>query len=753
VNPVPGEEEERPDMEAEADPEPRLGWKATAIAAVFYAIAVGAATWPRALGFRTSLPSLLDPLQHLWIMRWYRACLLEGQSWVLCPEIQYPTGVPLGCFSPLHFQAMLFVPLSLAIPNDILCYNLVWLFGMVFTGLGTFLLAWRVVGDRWCAGFGGLLAMLSAPMLWHAAAHLELIFLGAFPLFLWTWLRLVDRPGRGRLAASAAAYLLLALCAAYYAVYAIFPAALYAAWTALGALRRGDRAWLLGRLRWLSGFAALVVPGLVMVFGNQLWAKAGGYTLPRSFAEFRAFSAPLWSYAAPCWRHALGGEPGASWYAGAGLLPKIGECCSYLGVVALGLLACAAAGQIRSRERSMLYWWACLALIVVLSGGTAWTVAGHEVRLPAYWLKKHFPPFEAIRVPSRFNLFAAVIAAVLAASGLRRVLARLPRPWMRGAALAALAVGAVADLGMVPYFGTEVPPAPGCYAFMAKTAPGAAFLEAPQFGSEGSDLYSLCGYWQSSHRGRTNAGYCGQGNALFDNLLTYNSPFSAERLARPDYLADPDRTPAELGGDVPFRDVAWLYLKTHDFRFVVLHRRPEMLDPSVRLDRLESAMEVAKVYEDGVSVVYDRERRPAPDRPVLLTTRGWRIARGRSPSPLRVADREARLSVYSPGPHHRLRLALDAESLHRRRQVRLMSGGRELARWDVRPGSSQDLPCPTFRLPAGLHELVLASDSASRPRDPREAAQASDMAPYSLRVDRLELEAPPLLAGRPDITP
>jgi hypothetical protein len=379
-------------------------------------------------------------------------------------------------------------------------------------------------------------------------------------------------------------------------------------------------------------------------------------------------------------------------------------------VVSLVLLAVAAAGDVRSRDRSRLYWWACLTMVVVLSGGTAWRIAGREVTLPAYWLKKHFPPFEAIRVPSRFNLFAAVIAAVLASSGLRRVLARLPRRWMRGPALTALAIGAVADLGMVPYFGTEVPPTPGCYAFMARTAPGAAFVEAPQFGSEGSDLYSLCGYWQSSHRGRTSAGCCGQGNAIFDNLLTYNSPFAAEWLARPNYLTEPGRVRVELEGEVNIRDYAWLYLKTHDYRFVVLHLRPELLNPAIRLDRLEAVMEVAKVYEDGVSVVYDRERLPTPDRPIMLTTRGWRIARGCSPSPLRVADREARLSVYSPGDQHPLRLTLDAESLHGRRQVRLVSEGRELAHWTVRPGEFRDLSCPAFHLPSGLHEVVLESE-------------------------------------------
>ena len=101
---------------------PRLGWKAVAIAGVLYAICASLATWPRILWFQTALPTLGDPLQHLWIMRWYKTCLLEWRSVVICSEIQYPIGAPLGCFSPLHFQSLLYIPLSFAIKNDVLCW-------------------------------------------------------------------------------------------------------------------------------------------------------------------------------------------------------------------------------------------------------------------------------------------------------------------------------------------------------------------------------------------------------------------------------------------------------------------------------------------------------------------------------------------------------------------------------------------------------------------------------------------------------
>jgi hypothetical protein len=722
--------------------EPRLGVKAIALAAAFYVACVSIATWPRILGFRSYLPSLLDPLQHLWIMRWYKACVFEGQSLLVCPEAQYPTGAPLGCFSPLHFQALLYIPLSLVFASDVLCYNIIWLIGMISTGLGTFLLAWRVVRDPWCAAFGGMLAMLSAPMLFHASAHLELIFLGVFPLFLWTWMRLLEQPSRGRLLVAVGAFVLVALCAAYYAVFAVFPAALYFFWKGLKA--DGVWPWFRARGPWLVAFSALVVPCLAIVFGNQIWAIAHGFATVRPFSEFHRFNTALWTYWTPSGFHALGKVLGSSWYAQTGFKPKIGECCSYLGVAAVLLLAYTAAFRVRFREMS--YWWLCLALLVVLSGGTAWIVDGYEIRLPGYWLKKNVSLFQMVRVPSRFNLFAAVIAAVVSSCGLHHVLLKMRWRWLRRSVLAAITVGAIADLAMVPYFSAEIPKLPGCYAFMERTAPGAAFVEVPQAPSTGSDLYSICAYWQSFHRGRTSAGYCGQGNAFFDDAVTYPSPFYAETLERHSYLEDAGKITVPLVGEVAFGDYVWLYLHAHDFRFVVVHNDQRLLRRTPGLERLQEALVAAKVYEDESAIVYDRDRLELPRDPVLLTTSGWRPTAERSP--LRVAAGEAQLLVYNPDAGRALRLRLDAQTRSTTRHVRLLCEGKELARCDVRPGKFQKLSLDPLHVPAGLHVLVLASDDEPRPRNGQEAAVRWDMGPFRLRVRVLQLEPPAALADR-----
>jgi hypothetical protein len=310
-----------------------------------------------------------------------------------------------------------------------------------------------------------------------------------------------------------------------------------------------------------------------------------------------------------------------------------------------------------------------------------------------------------------------------------------------------LAAVAVADLAVVPAYHTPLPPMPGCYAYMKHAAPDGAFVEIPQFSSGGSQLYAVTGYWQSIHRGRSGVGYSGQSNAIFDNLLSWNSPFAASRLVEPEYLLDREHVSIDVSHDVRFDEYAWLYLTAHRFRFVVLHQWAEAVpDMPVRLDRLKAALAVAKVFEDAGSVVYDLHRLPRPTRPVVLTLRGWRPAWGGKL--VRVANREAGLAVYNPDARVDLQLALNAGAFRHARHVRLREGGRTLAEWDVPQGGFRPIASPTFRLPDGFHELVLECDGDDRPRSWRDASFVGDLNPYSLKVEAVGLEAVPAVARR-----
>ena len=653
-------------------------WAIAGLVLALYAASVGLATYPRFLHFRHILPGhRSDPLQHLWIMRWYKSCLLQGRLPNYCPDLQYPVGAPLGNFSPLEFQFLLYLPLSTFLKNDTLIYNILWLVGFLLTGMGTYLLGVHVLRDRACAAVGGLLAMLSAPMMLRAHGHLELQYLGAFPIFLVAWMRFVDRPGLGRLLAAVAAYTFLALCAAYYAVYGAFPAALYAGWMIFKSVKTRDWPRLRSLTLWLAGFAALALPMMALTFANQLWSRSHGYAQPKTMAEFTRYSAPLWSYLAPTGGHRISAILPGDPFAASGRSVEAFEETSYLGVVSLGLIAYAAIRRPRSSDRAG-YWWAALGMLVVLSCGADWRVGAYHLPLPGAWLKRHFFAFQAIRCPSRFNLLAAVVASLIAAAGLKEWLSRTGGRAKRAAIVAGLSALAVADLSLVPFMEDRIPDLPAAYRTIVGRDPKATILDAPVVHSDAAHtLAAACTYWQALHGARTTAGYSGNANIVLDDLFVCDSPFALWKLQDAGYGRSPGGETFSIARGVDVGDYAWLYLKAHGLRYVVLHRRdgfvPELpMQARPLLDRLAPG----RIFEDGSETVYDRDLLPAPSRPVLLLTDGWRWTNAPWAIPAsRALAKVGKLKVYSPGGDRELRFAMEAAAFRGPRVVALKADG------------------------------------------------------------------------------
>jgi hypothetical protein len=718
----------------------RLGWKAVLLATVAYVAAVCVTTYPFVLSFTKGIPgSLFDPLHHLWIMRWYKTCLLEWRSPVVCPDLQYPVGAPLGNFSTMHMQAILYFPLSFVF-NDTVSFNIIWMTGLVSMGLGTMLLIWHVLRDRRVAIVGGLLAMVSGPMMLHSRSHLEILYVGCFPIFLVAWMRFVEAPSRGRLAAVVAAYVAVALCSPYYAVFVIVPAVLFLAWQAAPALRRRDRAWFASRARWVVGFALLSVPFLALIFGNQIWAMAHGFSLPRPMSEFSGYGCPPWTYVSPTILHRFSALMPVNPYDTLGPFPTIGERTGYLGVVTLFLATYALMTRAEIPRRA--FWWTCLALFVVLASGAYWQVGDTQVKLPGYYLKKHVFLFKLIRVPGRYNLYVVITASLLAAAGLKRMLGNTRRGWARVAIVGGLIALALFDLQTRPYPACEIPEMPKAYAYMRSVDPEGGMVEVPQATAGGSLLYSTLGYWQAEHRLKTNAGMSGHGNFPFDNMLSFNSPFYRGTLANPDYAKVLDDTTFDIVGKVNALDYIWLYLHANKFRFVVVHEWAGATDdgdpdPS-RLVRLKEMLAPAKVFEEPGVTVYDRERLLPPGRAVPLTTPGWRM--GYNGRLMRVVGPEGRIAVYNPDPDRPVKFVLGAAGFPRAREVSLKAAdGRELARWRVEPGATELYVSGHLTLPAGLQELVLESDGEFKPEHARQQALEWDNLPYSLWVSGIAL--------------
>ncbi len=733
----------------------RPGWKWFLLLTLFYAVAVVAATYPRVAKIESHLPSLVDPLHHIWIMHWWKACLTEGQSPILSTEIQAPIGAPLGNFSPLFVQTALQLPVVLISGNEVLGYNIAWFLGLIGTGLGTYVLIWQILRDRTSATLGGLLAMLSGPLLLHARDHLDIIFAGSMPLFLTTWIRLFEQPRRSRLLSAVGAYGLVAACHPYHLVFVTVPAALYFGWHWFGSWRSHNQKSIITGVHWLLRFLLLSVPLVVLIYSNHIWAFVAGYTGERGLGGYAEYSAPIWSYFMPTASHRLSRylmpfDP----YHAAGIYEwTIHECGSYLGIVTLFLLNYAALR--RTSLPQGRFWWSTLVLMAILAFGAYWTIESTEIGLPALWLKKYCAVFKPIRVPSRFNLLVAVLASVIAAAGFLQIKKRVGQTWGKVVFVGATLV-TIFDLSIVPFPTVEVPPLPSCYAFIKERDPDASILEVPQYPSGGALLTTKCSYWQTKHRLTTSAGYSGQSNIVYDRQVMINSPFLFTTIGSEFYLDDPDdflnpkllNVQGNQATDIVhaagpftygFDDYLFLYMKVFGYDYLVVHKTDAAIADKPGLAQLRARLKNATIFEDEECIVIDHARMPRPVKVTIMPLDGWRTSM--EWSPIRVAERQARVAIFNPEASQDLIFVLEAKSLQIRRTVRLFGPGqREIGRWEVPAahelpvGGFESLYSPAFRLREGIQILTLVSDHESLPQSSQQRATAEDGQPYSLRV-------------------
>ena len=398
--------------------------------------------------------------------------------------------------------------------------------------------------------------------------------------------------------------------------------------------------------------AALVVPGLLLLFVSQLLGaglRGGLRTGPAAVGLPSVWSAPAWGYVTPTAFHGLARFFHYDAYSAAKY--SVVESASYLGVATLALMLYAAIHRVGFRGAA--YWWSAFLILVVLSLGAYATFGPYRVGLPSLWLWKHVFAFCAILAPFLFNLLATIFAAVLAAAGLRHLLARVSSRGIRTAVYGLLIVLTVADLAVVPYATATLPgDVLVCYEMLKERDPEMSLLELPLYVSGNAhNLNAICGYWQSFHRGRTTGGYSSLDNVPFDNQLVHNSPFSTFAMMDEGYLSAPDAASFGIVKDIAFGDYAWLYLTVHHLNYIVLHQWPGAVpeDPA-GVERLKALLAGAKIFEDRMTAVYDRRLLKSPARPVL--TRTERMA-GRLARPRASRLPQARgLVVYNP-PHRR----------------------------------------------------------------------------------------------------
>ncbi len=426
-------------------------------------------TWPQALHLSTQVPGHDDPLFSIWRLSWIAHALPRDPRHFFDANIFYPHARTLTYSDAMIFEGVLAAPFLWVGVNPVLVYNLIFLTGIVSSGLGMFVLVRYLTGNIGAALVAAAIFTLAPYRIEHFV-HLELQWTVWMPLTIWALHRAIDE-GSWRFGALTGIFLWLQImsCVYYGAFLGLITGALALMLlaTRLPQARRAIGPLCLGAAVALLLTLPYAIPYLMTT--QELGARPAGEVAQFS-AEWRSYLvAPqqnwLWGWTA--WTY--GGNERH-------LFPG-------LAAALLALLGLA------SRPRRMVWIYAAVMLLAIeLSLGMNGALY--------HWLYDRIFAFRGFRAPARFAILACCAMSVLAGFGfqyLQRVLRAQPaRRFLLIAALVAIGVESGSSPMLLAAQPTTVPP---IYRFL-QSAGRSVIIEFPLENYDPTYMFWSTYHWQ-----------------------------------------------------------------------------------------------------------------------------------------------------------------------------------------------------------------------------------------------------------------
>ena len=397
--------------------------------------------------------STSDAGQTAWTFEWVPHALLHGLNPFYTHLLYAPQGfdVTLGPWL-VPAAAVIFAPVT-AIAGPLFAFNLAMLLSPVLAAFFAFLLARRLTRDFWPSLVGGWLFGFSTYVLGQLTSHLQssLVFLVPAIVLLVVGL-LTGEVSRRRSVALLVAALVLQFC---------ISDEVFASMTLLGAIALalgyalGDRP-ARARVRGALGPIVLAYAAAAAIVSPYLYYALQPGGLPILSSRTDRFSTDLLGYVVPTPITRLGGLRFAS--VSHTFTAGFVEGGAYLGVPLLAMVVLAALrGWRRPQVRTIAI---TLIVVAILSlGGVLHVDGSSSIALP--WAIVNHLPLLGQMLPARFALYAALLAALLAAGWLAASGPRLGR-WV----LAALAVASLWP-AVGRHYWTSTPDLPALFATSA----------------------------------------------------------------------------------------------------------------------------------------------------------------------------------------------------------------------------------------------------------------------------------------------
>lgn len=454
-----------------------------AIAGYFVAITLWL-TWPLGTRMTTALSGSPDSLLNAWALGWNFHILPRDPLALFDANIFAPRPDTLAYSEHLFGIVAVVWPVQVLGGNLVLTYNAAILLSFVLSGVGMYLLARDLTGERWAGLVAGTI-YLAAPYHFLHLLHLQLLTIQWFPFVFWCLLRYLRGGERRFLAGTVVFSLLQALSSNYYAVYLAFAIVVFGVVLLVVARR------LLDRRRCVElalGTLAVLVVMLPFVMPYERNRERGFF---RRYEDVVQFSAAPSDYLRPS---AFNDAPHVAW------LPRQqrSEKALFPGFVAIvlaGLGIVYGRGGDSAKRSLWIFFMVVSGLAVLLSLGPE-TSGGTP--LPYRFFYRHVPGFGGMRVPARISVLALLGIAALAGLATSCLMSRARRRE------SIIGVGLLAALlfeyqtGALARAFPDAPEIPAVYENLAD-APAGAVLELPIHEGEAITREALYMYYSTVH--------------------------------------------------------------------------------------------------------------------------------------------------------------------------------------------------------------------------------------------------------------
>jgi len=423
------------------------------IVAGLFLLVFTAMTFPLVFKMNTYMPGFFstdESYAPVWNAWWLKFCFTHQTQINPVSYIAYPFGFEYLIFGYLFFSINLVLAL---LTNPVFTYNFQILANFILAAFFTYLLAFTITKNRFCAFLSGLIFGFCPYIFVRAWQHLSETYLWMMPMALWLLFSLKEKSTRAKKILFVASIILsgIVLGTAYYTVIIIgaflcyFIARCFMPGHKLRDVEKRAKDYLKNIILLLCigyGFSALQYWAFIKNSILFVHTKASAFNpYRRPFEDLFAMSAKPLSYLLPSSVHPVFGKF-TQFFVGSELYGKsFTEHTLYLGWVPLILSFMAVrqwgrehkrnrgqspSGTVPSKDRNEdnlnISFFILLAIVAWLfSQPPWWNLAGLKLYLPSFFMYRIIPMFRAY---CRFGIVVMLAVAVLAGFGLKYFLER-----------------------------------------------------------------------------------------------------------------------------------------------------------------------------------------------------------------------------------------------------------------------------------------------------------------------------------------